>query len=111
MKTAPRKFTTGPYEINDAGLIYSQASGGEDEAPFVADVCDSPLEYTDQERATGQLLAASWDLLDALETLTDAAQSVIDAWETGDLAGAVRTLDASIEGARAGIDKAKSRTG
>jgi hypothetical protein len=51
-------------------------------------------------------LAAS-DLLEVLAAQTDAAQAVIDAWEKGDLAGAVRTLDGSIHSARAAIAKAK----
>jgi hypothetical protein len=51
-------------------------------------------------------LAAS-DLLDALEAQTEAAQAVIDNWTEGDLAAAVRALDASIAAARAAIAKAK----
>src|SRR5271163_2461007 len=35
-----------PWQDNDAGLIYGQVSGDDDEAPFVCDVCDSPLDYT-----------------------------------------------------------------
>jgi hypothetical protein len=54
-------------------------------------------------------LAAS-DLLDALEAQTEAAQAVIDNWAEGDLAAAVRTLDASIADARAAIAKAKPAT-
>ena len=51
-------------------------------------------------------LAAS-DLLGALESQTAGAQSVIENWTQGDLAAAVRALDASIPGARAAIAKAK----
>jgi len=51
-------------------------------------------------------LAAS-GLLEALEDQTEAAQAVIDNWAEGDLAAAVRALDASIDGARAAIAKAK----
>lgn len=51
-------------------------------------------------------LAAS-DLLAALEEQTDAAQAVIDHWTEGNLAAAVRALDASIADARAAIAKAK----
>jgi hypothetical protein len=53
------------------------------------------------------LRLASADLRDALEAETDAAQAVIDAWAEGDLAAAVRALDAAISGARAAIAKAK----
>jgi len=51
-------------------------------------------------------LAAS-DLLEALEGQTAAAQSVIENWAKGDLAAAVRALDACIPTARAAIAKAK----
>jgi hypothetical protein len=44
---------------------------------------------------------------EALETRTDAAQAVIDAWGTGDRAGAVRSLAGSIPAARTLIAKAK----
>jgi hypothetical protein len=54
------------------------------------------------------LRLAARDLLDALESQTDAAQAVIDNWSEGDLAAAVRSLDGSIEAARAAIAKAKS---
>jgi tellurite resistance protein len=50
-------------------------------------------------------LAAS-ELLEALKNQTEAAQAVIDNWSNGDLAAAVRGLDASIAGARAAIAKA-----
>ena len=50
---------------------------------------------------------AADDLLDALTAATEAAQAVIDSWERGNLASAVRTLDASIPAARAAIAKAK----
>ena len=57
-----------------------------------------------------QLRLAARDLLDALESQTDAAQAVIDNWSEGDLAAAVCRLDASIEPARAAIAKAKPPT-
>ncbi|MGD0108354.1 MAG: hypothetical protein ABSC06_30595 [Rhodopila sp.] len=57
------------------------------------------------------LRLAARDLHNALEAQTDAAQAVIDAWERGDLAGAVRALDASIPAARAALAKAKTLAG
>jgi hypothetical protein len=51
-------------------------------------------------------LAAS-DLLDALEAQTERAQAVIDNWERGDLAAAVRALGVSINAARDALAKAK----
>jgi hypothetical protein len=55
----------------------------------------------------GALTQAAYDLLDALEQQTKAEQAVIDAWETGDVAGAVNTLDGFIPAARAAIARAK----
>ena len=57
-----------------------------------------------------RLRLAARDVLEALESQTDAAQAVIDNWSQGDLAAAVRSLDGSIEAARAAIVKAKSPT-
>jgi hypothetical protein len=54
------------------------------------------------------LRLAAQELLDALEAQTEAAQAVIDAWEKGDLAGAVRMLDGCIPAARAAIAEAKA---
>ena len=55
-----------------------------------------------------KLRLAARDLLDALESQTDAAQTVLDNWSEGDLAAAVRSLDGSIKAARAAIAKAKA---
>lgn len=54
-----------------------------------------------------RLRLAAGDLLEALATQTTAAQAVIDTWSQGDLAAAVRQLDASLAEARAAIAKAK----
>jgi hypothetical protein len=59
------------------------------------------------QEADACLMAGAPALLDALEAQTEAAQAVIDAWEQGDLAGAVRQLDASLGNARAAISEAK----
>ena len=131
------KHTPTPWVQGDNGLIYGQCQGDNDEAPFVADVVEdtvsavlgimSPEEAANaalivravnsyeqlvrycafREGDNAGLLQAAGDLLDALEAQTEAAQAVIDNWSEGDLAAAVRTLDGSIEGARAAIAKAK----
>jgi hypothetical protein len=67
------------------------------------DFCDGAFWESDDRR----LRQAARDLLEALEDQTEAAQAVIDHWAEGDLAAAVRGLDASIDGARAAIAKAK----
>jgi hypothetical protein len=64
-----------PWQDNDAGLIYGQVSGDDDEAPFVADVCNNPGsgEYTEQEQANAAFIVracnAHSELLAALQSL------------------------------------------
>ena len=53
---------------------------------------------------------AARDLYEALDAQTEAARAVVKNWARGDLAAAVRELDASIEPARAAIAKAKGGT-
>jgi len=62
--------TPGPWQDNEAGLIYGQVSGDDDEAPFVADCCNKPGsgEYTTQEKANARLIAAAPLLLEILRT-------------------------------------------
>jgi hypothetical protein len=79
----------------------------------IHDAEGNPVAETDSGKPKGQqeadalLMAAAPDMLDALEAQTEAAQAVIDAWSEGDLAGAVRMLDASLADAQAAIAKAK----
>ena len=60
----------------------------------------------DVQNADAALMAAAPNLIDALQGQTEAAEAVIDAWVKGDLAGAVRMLDASIPTARLAIAEA-----
>jgi hypothetical protein len=86
--------TLGPWEDNGNGLIYGQCSGDDDEAPFVADVCNDPNDYTEQEQANGRLIAAAPELLAA-------CRMVVERWERGDLAEAARACSAAITKATA----------
>jgi hypothetical protein len=61
--------------------------------------------YSDDYR----LRRAARELLTALQVQTQAAQSVIANWEKGDLAAAVRALDASLSMAATAITKAENR--
>ena len=61
-------------------------------------------EWQSDER---RLRLAARDLLEALEAQTEAAQAVVDAWCQGDLAGAVRRLDASLPTAQAALATAR----
>lgn len=58
-----------------------------------------------------RLHLAADDLLAALEAQTAAAQAVIDAWDSGDLPGAVRALAACIPAARDAIACARPPAG
>lgn len=60
-----------------------------------------------RQEADAMLIAAAPDLLEALEAQTEAARAVMNAWSEGDLAGAVRMLDASQGDARDAIANAK----
>lgn len=71
---------------------------------FEAALSTARMHY---EAETAEEADAAGELLDALEAQADAAQGVIDAWEAGDLAGAVRCLDELLPEARAAIAKAK----
>ncbi len=53
-----------------------------------------------------RLRLAARDLLKALQDQTELAQKVVDHWATGDLATAVRALDATIPKTRAAIARA-----
>jgi hypothetical protein len=84
------------YENYDSGMPVNEIEIQDQD-------CEVAVWYDDDLRVR---LAAS-DLLDALADQTEAAQAVIDNWAEGDLAAAVRELDASIDLARAAIAKAK----
>jgi hypothetical protein len=94
------------YDECPEGLMFQDYDGGQpvNEIEIVDPDSDALAVWRDDD--LHRRLAAG-DLLEALETQTDAAQAVIDAWESGDLADAVRRLDGSIEDARAAIAKAK----
>lgn len=85
---------------------------------FTYDPSDVALEEIEIQSPSGRvsgmwqseelsLRLAAPGLLDALEDQTAAAEAVIDAWEQGDLAMAVRALGASMVDARAAIAKAR----
>lgn len=71
------QHTPGPWQDNEAGLIYGQVADDGDEAPFVADCCVNPGsgEYTDQERANARLIAAAPMLLTALQMIADDSEA------------------------------------
>jgi hypothetical protein len=93
-------------EADDGSLYFTSY----DDAPPVNEIIIRDDDGNDVAQWLGdelRLRLAAGDLLEALEEQTDAAQAVIDNWTKGDLAAAVRALDASIADARAAIAKAK----
>jgi hypothetical protein len=112
------QHTAGPWEANAAGLIYGHVGHDEDEAPFVCDVCVSPLEYTEAERANARLIAAAPELLEAaddrdLDEAHDLLSQLLEDPEAGNdvLRDAAITLcavlNAHSEKRRSAIAKAK----
>lgn len=99
------QHTSGPWRVfdvfTDLEIVTDRPTAHETE---------SIVQFKGQRnaRANAQLMTAAPELLEAIEDLAHAARAVIDRWEQGDLAGAVRALDASIQPARAAIAKAKS---
>ena len=77
------EHTKAPWEDNGNGLIYGQCSGDDDEAPFVADVCNNPDIYTDQEQANARLITAAPAMLDALR-LAQRALNAAPRFRVGD---------------------------
>jgi hypothetical protein len=73
--TQTAKHSPTPWQDNDAGLIYGQVAGDNDEAPFVCDVCDNQPGYTEREKANAALIVRAVnshpDLLEALELCVD----------------------------------------
>jgi len=106
MRTSPAPFSAEyePFTGRDGGEIPSFRIYDANSDVVAETDSGKPCE---QQEADALLFAAAPTLRDALEVQTEAAQAVIDAWEKGDLAGAVRMLDASIATARAAIGKAK----
>ena len=54
--TQTAKHSPTPWEDNDAGLIYGQVAGDDDEAPFVCDVCENQPDYSVREKANAALI-------------------------------------------------------
>jgi hypothetical protein len=84
------EHTPSPWEDNGNGLIYGQCSGDDDEAPFVADVCNDPNRYTEQDQTNARLIVSAPALLWA-------CRMVVARWERGDLAEAARACQAAVE--------------
>jgi len=82
------------------------------------DTLDVQLRYTGDatcskgialDNAILPLLTAAPRLLEALMDLASGAARVVESWESGDLAGAVRELDYSRRSARKVIDEAEGK--
>jgi hypothetical protein len=97
------QHTKGPWRVftafTDLEIVTDRPTARETE---------SLVQFKGQRnaRADAQLMAAAPEFFEALAEQTEAAQAVIDAWAEGDLAAAVRWLDASIATALAAVAKA-----
>jgi hypothetical protein len=88
---APWSYQYSPYTAQDGHEIPAFEVHGDD-----VKVCDTNEDRPSVEQeANAQLIAVAPDLLEA-------AEKVIASWASGDLAGAVRQLDAAIELAKGG---------
>ena len=70
--TQTAQHTPGPWDDNDNGLILGSLDHYEGEAPFVCDVCASPHEYTEQEKANCRLIKAAPELLALMKRINEA---------------------------------------
>jgi hypothetical protein len=94
------------YDRHDGELLFQEYDGGSsiNEIEIAGPEGSELAVWQDDDLR----LRLAWrDLLDALEAQNEAAQTVIDSWSEGDLAGAVRALDAWIGPARKAIAEAK----
>jgi hypothetical protein len=114
------------FEIEDNALQRTRkvlkAAAENPVRPAPSVVSDDHASQPNQRRSSGSNLPASRhkgppkvntrlsstapELHDSLQTLTVAAQKVIDCWARGDLAGAVRELDAALPAAKDALAKA-----
>jgi hypothetical protein len=95
------------YELKDGdGLIFDHYDEGQpvNHIEILDEDCYELAHWRDADLL---LRMAAPEMLTALEGQTEAAQAVIDHWAKGDLAAAVRSLDAWIAPAREAIAKAK----
>jgi hypothetical protein len=60
----------------------------------------------DEQELHARLIAAAPELRDELQRGADVAQQIVDSWEHGDLAAAVRAMSQWLVDARSSLDKA-----
>lgn len=107
------QHTPGPWHIEplqaDLGLSIAICKADRGIIAVIQAPEDDELpEFTrEEDEANARVIAAAPELLAALEAQAEAAQAVIDNWAEGDLAAAVRTLDASISPASIAIARAR----
>jgi hypothetical protein len=94
MKTVAH--TPGPWESSWQFIVAPDPNGIQPDI-YIAEIVETDDEgraaAPEQQRANAHLIAAAPELLEA-------AEEVIANWETGDLAQAVRALDAAIASAK-----------
>lgn len=92
--------TPGPWQDDGNGLIYGQCSDDDEEMPFVADVCNNPNVYTEQERTNARRIVAAVNACEGIRTEA-LERGVIEELRhaLGELLTAASDLDAAIDGA------------
>ncbi|HWG41177.1 MAG TPA: hypothetical protein VN688_00205 [Gemmataceae bacterium] len=90
-----------PWEHHGNCLIYGQCSGDDDdEGPFVADVCNHPNVYTEQERANARRIVAAVNACEGINTEALERGVITELRHVlGDLLTAASDLDAALDGA------------
>ncbi|HWG42673.1 MAG TPA: hypothetical protein VN688_07795 [Gemmataceae bacterium] len=91
-----------PWEHHGNCLIYGQCSGDDDddEAPFVADVCNNPNVYTEQERANARRIVAAVNACKGISTEALERGVITELRHVlGELLTTAGDLDAALDGA------------
>ena len=108
------RHSPGPWEHNNAGLIYGQVSGDDDEAPFVCDVIDDPAMQalgicSPTEKANAALIAAAPELLAAAKECLKLEKARRKDLKNAALSPAAQFCDKRIAKIQAAIDKAEGK--
>lgn len=108
------KHSPGPWEHNNAGLVYGQVSGDDDEAPFVCDVIeDSAMQAlgicSPTEKANATLIAAAPELLAAAKECLKLERDRRNDLKNAALSPAARFCDKRIAKIQAAINKAEGK--
>lgn len=103
METREQKYTSGPWVAED-GDVWQTTREMQSYPQKVAVIIAG--RKVGEAAANARLIAAAPELAQALHDSIDDTQSIVDAWESGDLAGAVNIARANADLFRTVLDKA-----